>query len=181
MTLAQMGADVIRFDRTRGRARCRSLAGHSGWPAPVLGGLNKGKRSIAIDMKSERGKRAGDRDHHRAGRGCRDLPDQSAGARLDGSRDAVATPPRPDHGHMLGDRRGRPQVDYTVNPALGFPDATGPEGLEDPVAHALPAWDCIAGGLCRAEPSLAAERHRLKTGRGQGAEVSLKDVAAAMV
>ena len=56
MTLAQMGADVIRFDRVEG-----GLDAHR-WPVTAEGrslfwaGLNKGKRSIAIDMKSRRGR-----------------------------------------------------------------------------------------------------------------------------
>jgi 2-methylfumaryl-CoA isomerase len=81
---------------------------------------------------------------------------------------------------LTGTRRGEPAVDYTVNPALGFPLATGPEGSTDPVAHVLPAWDCIAGQMV-VNTLLAAERFRLRTGRGQVAELSLKDVAAAML
>ena len=56
MTLAQMGADVIRFDRLEGGLDA------SRWPVAPNGqshfwvGLNKGKRSIAIDMKSPRGR-----------------------------------------------------------------------------------------------------------------------------
>jgi 2-methylfumaryl-CoA isomerase len=71
-------------------------------------------------------------------------------------------------------------VDYTVNPALGFPFATGPEGLADPVAHMLPAWDLVAGQMV-AGTLLACERHRMRTGQGQLAEMSLKDVGAAMM
>jgi 2-methylfumaryl-CoA isomerase len=81
---------------------------------------------------------------------------------------------------LMGDRHGRPAVDYTVNPSLGFPAITGAEGSTDPVAHALPAWDCIAGNLV-VSSLLAAERHRLKTGDGQDVELALKDVATAML
>lgn len=81
---------------------------------------------------------------------------------------------------LLGDRHGRPQVDYTVNPAVGFPDATGPEGALSPTSHVLPAWDCIAGNMA-VTALLAAERHRLRTGRGQEVVFSLKDAAAAML
>jgi 2-methylfumaryl-CoA isomerase len=81
---------------------------------------------------------------------------------------------------LLGDRHGRPAVDYTVNPAVGFPTATGPEGSSEPVAHVLPAWDCIAGQMV-ALGLLAGERHRLRHGGGQSVEISLKDVAAAML
>ena len=56
MTLAQMGAEVIRFDRLQGGLD----AGR--WPLAPNGqslfwdGMNKGKKSIAIDMKDPRGK-----------------------------------------------------------------------------------------------------------------------------
>src|SRR5512147_59532 len=55
MTLAQLGADVIRLDRIEG-----GLDWHR-WPVTAHGrslfwaGLNKGKRSIAVDMRSTRG------------------------------------------------------------------------------------------------------------------------------
>jgi 2-methylfumaryl-CoA isomerase len=80
---------------------------------------------------------------------------------------------------LLGDTAGcGRQVDYTVNPAVGFPDITGPEGHEEPVANALPAWDIAAGHLC-VSSALAAERHRLRSGAGQEVTLTLKDVAAA--
>ena len=81
---------------------------------------------------------------------------------------------------LRGDRNGRPAVDYTVNPAIGFPMATGPEGSADPVAHALPAWDCMAGNMV-VSSLLAAERHRLRKGEGQAVDLTLKDAAAAML
>ena len=55
MTLAQMGADVIRFDRLQGGLD----AGR--WPVTASGqslfwaGLNKGKRSLAVDMTNPEG------------------------------------------------------------------------------------------------------------------------------
>jgi 2-methylfumaryl-CoA isomerase len=55
MTLAQMGADVIRFDRPQG-----GLDAHR-WPVTQNGtslfwaGLNKGKRSLAVDMSRPEG------------------------------------------------------------------------------------------------------------------------------
>ena len=58
--------------------------------------------------------------------------------------------------------------------------ATGPEGSEAPIAHALPAWDAIAGGMV-VQGLLAAERHRLRHGAGQAVDLTLKDVAAAML
>ena len=180
MTLAQMGADVIRFDRLQGGLDSTR------WPVTREGrslfwaGLNKGKRSIAIDMKSPRGREIVTE--------IITAPGEDAGLFLTNLRvrgwmdHATLAERRPDlvMVTLLGDRHGRPQVDYTVNPALGFPDATGPEGSTEPVAHVLPAWDCIAGNMA-VSALLAAERHRLRTGAGQEVVLTLKDVAAAML
>jgi len=81
---------------------------------------------------------------------------------------------------ILGTRQGGPAVDYTVNPAVGFPMVTGPEDDPRPVAHVLPAWDCVTGQMA-AVGLLAAERRRRRTGQGQAVDLALKDVAAAML
>ncbi|ETX28196.1 CoA transferase [Roseivivax isoporae] len=180
LTLAQMGAEVIRFDRIEGGLD----AGR--WPLAPSGqslfwaGLNKGKKSVAVDMRSEEGRELITRIITGGGedaglfitnlrvRGWMDHPTLS-----ERRSDLVMVT-------LMGDRHGRPQVDYTVNPALGIPDMTGPEGHDAPVAHALPAWDVAAGGMV-VNALLAAERHRLRTGEGQDVELSLKDVAAATI
>lgn len=180
MTLAQMGADVIRFDRIGGGLD------HARWPVTDKGrslfwaGLNKGKRSLAVDITTARGQEVVTRLI------C--APGDGAGIFLTNLRgrgwmdyDALRKQ-RQDLIMMsiTGDRRGSPQVDYTVNPAIGFPDATGPEGSVEPVGHVLPAWDCITGQQA-ALAILAAERHRRVTGRGQIVELALKDMALAML
>jgi len=180
MTLAQMGADVIRFDLPQGGLD------YTRWPVTRTGqslfwaGLNKGKRSIAIDVKSPRGREIAQQII------CADGPDAGlfitnlavAGwtdhATLAAHRADICTVT------LRGDRHGRPAVDYTVNPAVGFPSVTGPEDSRDPVAHALPAWDCIAGNMV-VSGLLATERHRLRSGTGQAVDLTLKDVAAAML
>ena len=180
MTLAQMGAEVIRFDRLEGGLD------HGRWPVTQEGrslfwaGLNKGKKSVAVNMKSEEGRELVTR--------LITAPGEEAGLFLTNLRvrgwmdHETLSAHRPDliTVTLLGDRHGNPAVDYSVNPALGFPMATGPEGSDAPVAHVLPAWDCIAGNLA-VSSLLAAERHRLKTGEGQEAVLALKDVAAAML
>jgi 2-methylfumaryl-CoA isomerase len=180
MTLAQMGADVIRFDRIQGGLDARR------WPVTAQGqslfwsGMNKGKRSLAVDMSRPEGQEivtalicapgpdAGLFITNLRARGWMDFPALQARR-----ADLIMV-------SLTGTRRGEPAVDYTVNPQLGFPMATGPEGSTDPVAHVLPAWDCIAGQMV-VNALLAAERHRLRTGVGQMAELSLKDVGAAML
>ncbi len=180
MTLAQMGADVIRFDRIKGGLD------HERWPVTRDGrslfwaGLNKGKRSIAVDMATPEGQEVVTRLI------C--APGEQAGIyltnlRVEGWMSYEALKARREDLIMMwvkGDRHGGPQVDYTVNPAVGFPDATGPEGSTEPVGHVLPAWDCMTGQQA-ALGILAAERHRRLTGKGQLVELALKDMALAML
>lgn len=180
MTLAQMGAEVIRFDRIEGGLD----AGR--WPITKDGrslfwaGLNKGKKSVAVNLATEAGREIVTRIVTAPG------PDAGlflTNLRVKGWLDhPTLSALRPDlvMVTLLGDRHGRPAVDYSVNPSIGFPDATGPEGSTDPVAHVLPAWDCIAGNMA-VSALLAAERHRLRTGQGQEVVFSLKDAAAAML
>ena len=52
MTLAQMGADVIRFDMPTGGMDSTRLPVTPSGQSLFWAGLNKGKRSIAIDVKS---------------------------------------------------------------------------------------------------------------------------------
>jgi 2-methylfumaryl-CoA isomerase len=93
MTLAQMGADVIRFDRIERRPRRQPLAGYGPSGKSLFwAGLNKGKRSIAVDIASDpEGQASSSRRSITApgpDAGC--LLDQSARARLDGLPDAEA-------------------------------------------------------------------------------------------
>jgi 2-methylfumaryl-CoA isomerase len=81
---------------------------------------------------------------------------------------------------LAGNPDGSSEVDYTVNPATGFPWATGPRDLAVPLNSVLPAWDAIMGGLA-ATGILAADRHRTRTGEGQLIKLALSDVAFAMV
>ena len=179
MTLAQMGAEVIRVDRLQGGLDAAR------WPVTDAGaslfwaGMNKGKKSVAVDLALPEGqelvaalicapgKDAGCFLTNLRSRGVLDYPALSALR-----ADVIMV-------SLLGTRRGEPAVDYTVNAALGFPMATGVPGSA-PVGHVLPAWDFIAGQTV-VTALLAAERHRLRTGMGQVAELSLKDVAAGVM
>ena len=135
MTLAQMGAEVIRIDMPRGGLDFKR------WPVTETNlslfwcGLNKGKRSVCIDYSKPEG---------------RDLAT------------ALITAPLQDGGMLLtnlptrgwlsydtlrakradliqltiqGKRDGTSAVDYTVNASMGVPLITGPSGYEGPVNH----------------------------------------------
>lgn len=179
MTLAQLGADVIRFDQIGGGLDVNR------WPLAPSGGslfwagLNKGKRSIQVDLHSPEG---------------RELVGALIGAPGDGGIFLTNFPARgwlayealrERRGDLImcaltGNPDGTSEVDYTVNPATGFPWATGPRDLAGPLNSVLPAWDAIMGGLA-ATGILAAERHRTRTGDGQLVRLALSDVAFAMV
>jgi 2-methylfumaryl-CoA isomerase len=180
LTLAQLGADVIRFDTIGGGLD------YQRWPVTDEGvslywaGLNKGKRSIAIDLSRAEGRELatalitapGDD----AGVFLSNFPAQGwlADDRLRAQRADLV------YLNIIGNPDGSTAVDYTVNASSGIASATGPVGSLLPVNHALPAWD-IATGLHAAIGLLAAERHRLMTGEGQFISLSLADVAFTMV
>ena len=82
--------------------------------------------------------------------------------------------------NITGNHDGSSAVDYTVNPATGFPWATGPRNLAVPFNHLLPAWDAITGTLAAAgcwPPSATAAA----PARGSSCRIALSDVAFAMV
>ncbi|MEW2355445.1 CoA transferase [Spirillospora sp. NPDC029432] len=181
MTLAQLGADVIRVDQSGGGPDIGR------WPLAPSGtslywaGLNKGKRSVTADLRSPEGRAIVARliaaTGGQGGQGGIVLTNAAPRAGL--SYEELRAD-RPDliHLRLLGHRDGRNAVDYTVNAELGLPYLTGPEDHDGPVNHALPVWD-VACGLYVAVGLLAAERHRARTGEGRRVEVALRDVALA--
>jgi 2-methylfumaryl-CoA isomerase len=179
MTLAQMGADVIRFDAIGG-----GIDYHR-WPVTPDGtslfwaGMNKGKRSLAVDVRRPEGQELVTAlicgEGADAGIFLSNFPasgwlsDESLRARR---ADLIYV-------NIIGNPDGSTAVDYTVNPSSGFAYATGPAGSSNPTNHVLPAWD-VATGLTAATSLLAAERLRSRTGRGGLVTISLADVAFAM-
>ncbi|WP_433238102.1 CoA transferase [Actinomadura nitritigenes] len=174
MTLAQLGADVIRVDQIGGGPDIDR------WPLAPSGrslywaGLNKGKRSLTADLRSAEGRALVARLAAEAGTVLTNAPPR------DGLTYEALRELRPDliHVQLLGTREGGNAVDYTVNAAVGLPSLTGPSGSAEPSNHVLPAWD-VACGLYLAIGLLAAERHRLRTGEGTRLRVALSDVALA--
>lgn len=183
MTLAQMGADVIRIDTLGGGLDYKR------WPVTHDGvslfwcGLNKSKRSVALDLGKPEGREIA--------MALITAPGEDAGILL------TNFPARGwlDHDKLKekredliqltvqGDRHGGSAVDYTINSRVGIPYITGDErgaATHEAVNHVLPAWDLITGQMA-AVGLLAAERHRLKTGQGQHVKLALEDVALAAV
>ena len=174
MTLAQLGAEVIRVDPVGG------AADYHRWPVTDAGdsiywaGLNKGKRSVAVDVRSEEGQRLISRLISDSGV----LITNVAGRQWHSYDTLVALRPDLIHVEVSGRADGGTGVDYTVNAGLGFPLVTGPAGLDVPVNHVLPAWD-VACGIYAALAVTAALRHRDATGAGQRISIPLENVALA--
>ena len=176
MTLGQLGADVIRFDQLGGGLD------HGRWPLAPDGrslfwaGLNKGKRSIQIDLRSEEGRELVVALVAASGTFLTNFPARGWLAYESLRRwrnDLIMVA-------LTGNADGTSEVDYTVNPATGFPLATGPRNLAEPLNSVLPAWD-VAMGTLAAVGLLAAQRYRDDTGEGQLVGLALSDVAFAMV
>lgn len=174
MTLAQLGAEVLRVDPVGGAADYRR------WPLTESGdsiywaGLNKGKRSLAVDMRSEQGEQLVARLIADSG-----VFITNVAGRQWHSYEALR-PSRPDliHVEVSGRADGGTGVDYTVNAAIGFPLVTGPAGLATPVNHVLPAWD-VSCGIYAALSVVTALRHRDATSHGQQISIPLENVALA--
>lgn len=172
---AQMGATVIRFDQIGGGPD----AGR--WPLAANGaslyweGLNKGKKSIAIDLGRPEGRELAQRIATAAdGLFVTNFPVEGflSHEKLSALRaDLICL-------RVMGWADGTPAVDYTVNAAAGVPMMTGPADDPRPVNHVLPAWDLLAGAY-GAFALLAAERDRRATGTGREIRLALSDLAAA--
>ena len=177
MTLAQLGAEVIRFDQIGGGLDYRR------WPllsstdvSLYWNGLNRGKQSIEVDLTDpeiqdllseliaktrnfltnfpSKGWLAYDKLEER----CADLV-------------MVA---------ITGNHDGSTALDYTVNCAVGYPEITGYPDDDRPINHSLPAWDLICGQTA-ALGILAADRYRSQSGKGKFVSLALADVAFAAV
>jgi 2-methylfumaryl-CoA isomerase len=176
MTLAQLGADVIRFDQVGGGLD------NERWPLAADGqslfwaGLNKGKRSIQVDLRSPEGRELVTSLVAARGNFLTNFPARgwlAYESMRERREDLIMVA-------LTGNPDGSSEVDYTVNPATGFPWATGPRNLAEPLNSVLPAWD-VAMGTLGAVGLLAAERRRTQTGQGELVRLALSDVAFAMV
>src|SRR5208337_3142861 len=143
--LLQMGAEVIRIDPIQGGPDFHR------WPRTRNGsslyweGLNKGKKSIGIDLSCAEGKELAQAlisaPGEHGGLFVTNYPIDSlmAHERLAARRrDLISV-------RIMGWPDGTNAVDYTVNAAVGLPFMTGPADSTGPVNHVLPAWDLLAG------------------------------------
>lgn len=183
MTMAQLGADVIRFDPVTG-----GLDAHR-WPLASNGkslywaGLNKGKRSLAVDTRQPEGREIVTALITAPGEGNGIYLTNFPVSGWLGYETLAKRRPDLIMLNLIGNPDGSSAVDYTVNCAIGIPFATGPshgDAAVNPVNHSMPAWDAICG-VTAALGVVAAERNRRINGQGQFIKLSLSDIAMAMM
>ena len=180
LTLAQMGAEVIRIDPIGGGLD------YNRWPVTDDGtslywaGLNKGKKSVTLNVRDPKGRELAHALMTAAGPGngivVTNLPARGwlDFEGLKAMRDDLIMV------NIVGRRDGSVALDYTVNARAGFPLVTGPVGTEGPVNHVMPVWDVVTA-LAASNAVLVADRHRRDTGEGQYVRIALADSAFAVL
>jgi crotonobetainyl-CoA:carnitine CoA-transferase CaiB-like acyl-CoA transferase len=182
MTLADLGADVVKIEHPAGGDETRT------WGPPFAGGesayflsINRGKRSVALDLKDPEGRELALELCARADVVIENFRPGGA-ARLGLDYEAVRKR-RPSvvyctiSGFGSREPRDRAGYDFTVQAESGLMAITGePDG--EPMKVGVAIVDVLAG-LNAATAILAALHRRDLTGEGDRVEVSLIDSAFA--
>ncbi len=176
--LADMGADVVKIEAPLGGDYSRSL-GPFAEDSPDGAGflrLDRNKRSVALDLKSEGGKRA---FRSLAARSDVIIENLRAGTldAMDLGYDALA----PDHPRLIycsvtgfgrtGPYRDRAGLDLVLQAESGLMSVTGEAG-RPPVKVGVPVVD-LTSALYAAFAIVTAVHARERTGRGQLIDLSL--------
>ncbi len=117
MTLAQLGVDVIRFDQVGGGLDRDRWPLAPGGQSLSWAGLNKGKRSVEVDLRSNAGREIVGALVEQVGTLLTNFPARGwlgFDALKSRREDLVMVA-------LTGNPDGTSEVDYTVNPATGFP------------------------------------------------------------
>ena len=183
LTLAQFGADVIRVEMIGGGIDYGRLPLMPSGRSLYWTGLNKNKRSIAVDLRRPEGRElvqnlvtaGAGRDDARGGILLTNIVTQWLAH-------GVLAKARPDviSCTIEGNPDGSTAVDYTVNSATGYPLVTGSGSKEAPVNHVLPAWD-VACAFQAAFAIVSAVERRRRTGQGAELRLALADAAFTML
>jgi crotonobetainyl-CoA:carnitine CoA-transferase CaiB-like acyl-CoA transferase len=182
MTLADLGADVVKVEHPNGGDETRS------WGPPFAGGesayflsVNRGKRSVALDLKDPEGRDLALELCARADVVIENF--RSGGAARLGLDYAAVRARRPDvvyctiTGFGPREPQSRPGYDFTVQAESGLMSITGdPDG--EPMKVGVAVVDVLTG-LNAAVAILAALHRRSQTGEGELIEISLLESALA--
>jgi len=182
MLLADLGATVIKVEPPAGDST-RQMPGASGTDSPSFNAVNRGKRSIVINLKTAEGREVFARlarssdiviENYRPG------VMRSLG--LDYAT-LSATNPRLIYASIsgygqTGPDRGKGGFDLIAQGVAGIMSITGEPG-GPPVKAGVPVTD-LGAGLFALVGILAALQHRARTGAGQQIDTSLVDAGVAL-
>ena len=178
MVLGDLGAEVVKIERFPGGDDSRRFAPYIDGESYCFAMVNRNKRSVAVDLKSERGQQIVHRmieqadvvvENFRPGvTGRFGLDYESVRA----SRQDIIYCSITGFG-QTGPYRSRPGYDIIAQGVTGFLRMTGEPG--GPPAKVGIAINDIAAGSTAVQAILAAYIHRLKTGVGQYIDLSLVD------
>ena len=183
MLLCDLGADVVKVEMPPHGDASRRMAGARGTDSPAFNAVNRGKRGVVVDMKTDRGRdvvvrlaRAADVFVENArpgvmgrmGLGYSDLRSVNPGLVYASISGYGQTGP---HGSRGG-------FDLVAQGVAGIMSVTGESG-GPPVKAGIPLTD-LGAGLFAAIGILAALQHRARTGEGQHVDTSLVEAGVAL-
>src|ERR671923_803106 len=184
MQLADLGADVVKIENPDGGDLVRTTAPFLDGESSSFIRLNRNKRSLALDLKSPRGKDAFRRLVVRADVLVENLrPGTMADLELDYGRLSELNPRlvyvAASGWGQNGPYAQRPGLDIIAQGMSGLMSITGEEGGRGPVKVGVPITD-LTCALYGALAAVAALRVRDRTGRGQFIDVCLFEAGVSL-
>lgn len=165
LILADLGADVIKVEPAPGGDKTRRLPGFA---AGFFGAFNRNKRSLAIDVKSDAGRRAAERLAAQVDIVIENYAPGTMDRLGLGHERLSEINPRLIYcslkGFLSGPYENRPALDEVVQFMGGLAYMTGPPGR--PLRAGTSVID-IMGGTFAVIGIMAALRERERTGKGQ--------------
>jgi crotonobetainyl-CoA:carnitine CoA-transferase CaiB-like acyl-CoA transferase len=178
LALADLGAEVIKVEPVEGD-RTRRLGGFG---LGFFSYYNRNKRSVAIDLKSDEGRKVVERLVAKADAMIENFAPGTLEKMGYGYEAMARINPRLIYcamkGFLAGPYENRPALDEVVQYMGGLAYMTGPPGR--PLRAGAPVVD-ILGGSFGALAILAALQERQRTGRGQFVKSSLFESTAYML
>jgi formyl-CoA transferase len=182
MQLCDMGADVIKIEPPEGDST-RRMAGAAGTDSPAFNAVNRGKRSVVLDLKTPRGLDACRRliaradiliENHRPGvMRTLGLDYETLAPR----HPALVYASISGYGQTGPDAR-KGGFDLVAQGVSGLMSVTGEPG-GPPVKVGVPITD-LGAALFALSAILAALHYRARTGRGQYIDTSLVEAGVAL-
>jgi crotonobetainyl-CoA:carnitine CoA-transferase CaiB-like acyl-CoA transferase len=184
LQLADLGADVVKIENPDGGDQVRTTAPFLDGESSSFVRLNRNKRSLALDLKSQQGKEVFRRLIQRADVVVENLrPGTMADLELDYPRLSELNPRlvfvAASGWGQDGPYAQRPGLDIMAQGMSGLMSITGEEGGKAPVKIGVPVTD-LTCALWGALAAVAALRARERTGRGQFIDVCLFEAGVAL-